>query len=166
MEVILSRRSVREYKNADVSEKLIKEILEAGMHAPSARNEQPWHFLVVNDRNILKKIMEFHPYATMLAQAPAAILVLGGLETTPDEGYAVIDCAAATQNMLLAIHDKGLGAVWLGIYPRAERITGMRKLFSLPANVLPVSLIALGYPLEEKAQEARFNQARIHYNKW
>lgn len=166
LDTILGRRSIRKYTNQPVSEQLIKEILEAGMQAPSARNEQPWHFIVIDDRKIINKIPEFHPYADMLKEAPLAIIVCGDVNLTVDEGYAVIDCSSATENILLAIHAKGLGGVWLGIYPRKERIAGIRELLSLPDHILPVSLISLGYPAEQKPFENRYDELKIHHNKW
>ena len=166
LKAIMTRRSIRKYTKEVVPDELIKEVLAAGMSAPSARNEQPWHFVVLSDRNIINRIMDFHPYAVMLKETPLAILVCGDLKVTPDEGYVVVDCSAATENILLAAHALNLGAVWLGIYPRPERITGMRKLLTLPEHILPVALIALGYPAETKPCEDRYNDSVIHYNKW
>jgi len=149
-----------------VPEEVIKELLEAAMQAPSARNEQPWHFVVIKEREILDAIPKFHPYSQMLREAPLAILVCGDCQLAKDIGYIVQDCAAATQNILLAVHSKGLGAVWLGIYPRAERIAGIRQLLNIPEHIIPISLIAIGYPAEAKPPERRYNATRIHNNRW
>lgn len=166
MDAILTRRSIRKYTNQSIPDKLLKEIIEAAMSAPSAKNEQPWHFIIIRDKVLFNKIMEFHPYAEMLKEAPLAILVCSDVTLAFNKEYAVIDSCAATQNLLLAAHAKGLGAVWLGIYPREERITGMKKLLSLPEDILPISLIPMGYPAEQKPRENRYNQSRIHYDKW
>lgn len=165
-EAIMSRRSIRKYTSQTVSEQDTKELLMAAMNAPSARNDQPWHFIVINDRKVLDEITKFHPYAPMLKEAPLAILVCGDLGIDPTEGYNVVNCSAATQNLLLAAHAKGLGAVWLGIYPRQERIAGIKKLFALPDNILPVSLVSIGWPAETKPKEIRYKQDRVRHNKW
>lgn len=166
MEAILTRRSIRKYTKQSVSEEVIRKLLEAAMSAPSARNTQPWHFVVINDRAILDEIPKLHPYSQMLKEAPLAILVCGDLKLQNNEGYIVQDCSAATQNLLLAAHSEGLGAVWLGIYPREERISGIRKLLNIPSYILPISLISLGHPAEKKERENRYQESRVHYNRW
>lgn len=165
-DAILTRRSIRKFKSNAIPEELIEKILRAGMQAPSARNKQPWHFVVVRDREMLNKISDVHPYAYMLKEAPVGIVICGdsNIETTID--YIVQDCSAATQNMLLAAHDFGLGAVWLGIYPREQRVNALRELLDIPQNIIPISMIAVGYPDEEKSYEDRFKPERIHYEKW
>lgn len=166
IECILTRRSIRKYKKEPIPPEMIKELLTGAMAAPSARNEQPWHFIVITERSILDQIPKIHPYAQMVKEAPLAILVSGDLHLVNHEGYLVEDCSAATQNLLLSAHAKGLGAVWLGIYPREERIKEFKKLFSLPENIIPVSLVAIGYPAEKKKPENRYQESRVHYNSW
>ena len=117
MDAILTRRSIRHYTAQPVAEELITGFLKAAMAAPSAGNEQPWEFVVLTERTILDRIPSFHPYAAMLREAPAAILVCGDLAREKHEGYWVQDCSAATENILIAVNEKGLGAVWLGIFP-------------------------------------------------
>ena len=136
------------------------------MQAPSARNFQPWQFIVTTERNILDKIPKVHPYAEMMYQATLAILVCGDLNLEKSVEYCAVNCSAATQNILLAAHDCGLGAVWLGVYPREERIAGLKKLFNIPDDIIPISLIACGYPDEEFESEDRFKRERIHKNHW
>lgn len=164
MQAIFGRRSIRKYTSQNVSEEMIEELLKAGMAAPSANNEQPWHFVIIRDRNILDEIPKFHPYSKMLHEAPVAILVCGDEKRC--ERYWVQDCSAATENILIAIAAKGLGGVWLGIYPREERIMDMRELLGLPKEVTPLSLIALGYPAERKGPADRFDPARVHHDRW
>ncbi|MCX7797224.1 MAG: nitroreductase family protein [Melioribacter sp.] len=166
LQAILTRRSIRKFENKEIAEELIIKLLEAAMYAPSARNTQPWHFVVINDRKKLDEIPRLHPYADMCYDAPLAIMVCGDLNLEPLEGYIAINCAAATQNLLLAAHDLGLGAVWLGVYPRKERMEKLSKFFGLPSNIIPVSLVAIGYPAENKEKPERFNPERIHYNSW
>ena len=163
---ILKRRSIRQYSGKPVNKSDIELLLKSGMYAPSARNQQPWHFIVITDRTVLNRIMEIHPYAGMLAAAELAILVCGDTDLELSKGYWSVDCAAATQNILLAAHSMGMGAVWLGVYPREERQTGLRELFDLPGHIQPFSLISVGYPAEEKAFPDRFKEERIHHNQW
>ena len=166
LKAISTRRSIRKFLSQQVSEDLIESILQAGMQAPSARNYQPWQFIVTTEREILDKIPKVHPYAEMMYQATLAILVCGDLKLEKSIEYCALNCAAATQNMLLAAHDLGLGAVWLGVYPREERMAGLKNLFILPDHIIPISLISCGYPAEDIAPEDRFKPQRIHQNQW
>jgi len=166
METILSRRSIRKYTSREVTDAQIEQLLKAAMAAPSAGNEQPWEFVVMKDRTILITIPKFHPYALMLNEASAAILVCGDLQREKFSGYWVQDCSAATENMLLAAVALGLGAVWLGIYPVEERVRGMRKLLNIPETIVPFSLVSIGYPAEQKEPAGRFDASRIHYDTW
>lgn len=166
MEAILFRRSIRKYTSQPVSQEVIKELLQAAMSAPSAGNEQPWHFIVIDDRQILNEIPKYHPYSKMLKEAPVAILVAGDVNLEKYKGFWVQDCSAATQNILIAAQVKGLGAVWLGIYPLEDRVKAIRQLLGIPENVIPLSLVSIGYPAEQKPPANRFNPARIHYNRW
>lgn len=166
IDCLLNRRSIRKYKDKIVSKEIIDIILEAAMYAPSARNLQPWHFVVIAKKEMLNKLSEVHPYAKMLKEAPMAILVCGDQSIDENVGYLAQNCAAATQNILLAAHDLGLGSVWLGVYPREPRIQAMKELFNLPEHVLPISLIAIGYPDEEKPRPERFIPERVHYEGW
>jgi len=166
MEKILSRKSVRQYSSKPVPREVINEILHAAMSAPSAGNERPWHFLVLTDRALLDEIPKFHPYSAMLKQAGVAVLVCGDTTLEKHKGCWVLDCAAATENMLLAVHAKGLGAVWCGIYPTEERVQTLRKLLNVPEHIVPFSLIPIGFPAEEKKAGDRFDSSRVHENRW
>jgi nitroreductase len=166
MDTILTRRSIRKYKKKTISDEILQKLLQAAFSAPSAGNQQPWHFVILDDRKILNVIHTFHPSARMITEADKAILVCGDLNLEKFKGYWMIDCAAAAENILLAAHSLGLGACWLGIYPRDGRVAGMRKLLQLPINIIPFALISLGYPAEIKAKEERYNKTRIHQNKW
>jgi nitroreductase len=165
-EAIHTRRSIREYQDKPISEELIVEILKAAMAAPSARNQQPWEFVVITDPDVRKKIPAVCQFAQMVVHAPLAILVCGNLQRETAQGYWVIDCSAAIQNMLLATHALGLGAVWTGVYPREERMDGLTELFNLPEHVLPHSLVVFGYPAQQPPQQDRFKAERIHTNRW
>jgi len=147
LEAIFTRRSIRAYTSEPVSEEDLKVILEAAMNAPSASNRQPWHFIVV-----------------MLAQAPLAIVVCG--DTKVSSSYWQQDCSAATENILLAARALGLGTVWLGVYPREDRVRGISRLFQLPAHVKPLAVIAVGHPAEEKGRVDRWQEEKVHRNRW
>jgi len=166
MEAILSRRSIRKYTKEIIPDNIIKELLEAAMSAPSAVNEQPWHFIVIKARQILDEIPKIHPYSIMLRDAPVAILVCGDLQRQRAPGFWVQDCSAATQNILIAVQAKGLGAVWLGIYPREDRAREFQKLLGIPDHVIPFSLVSIGYPAEQKPPANRYDESRIHYDRW
>lgn len=166
IEAILTRRSVRKYTNKTISEKIIKELIETGFSAPSAGDQQPWHFIIIDDRKLLDKIPEFHPHAKMLLDCQKAILICGDLNLEIHNGFWMLDCSAATENILIAARAKGLGACWLGVYPRDGRISGFRKMLKIPKNVIPFSLISLGYPAVEQSKIVRYNSTRIHRNKW
>jgi len=166
LDSIFTRRSIRVYRPDRIPEEMITTLLKSAMSAPSAKNTQPWHFIIINDRKLLDKIVEFHPYASMLDSAPMAIAICGDLQIEPSREYVAVDCSAATENILLAAHSLGLGGVWLGIYPKKERMDELTELLSLPEYIMPVSLIALGYPAEEREPEDRYTPAKIHKNKW
>jgi len=134
LEAIKTRRSIRKFKPQPVSRQMVKELLEAAMFAPSAGNEQPWQFIVVDERKILDDIPRI--------------------------------CSAAVQNLLLAEHDMGLGAVWAGVYPLKDRVEGFRRLFSLPEGITPFALVPLGYPDQRPAPQERYGEERVHYNGW
>lgn len=166
MDSLLTRRSIRKFKNIPVPPKMVHEILRAGTAAPSAGDEQPWHFIIIDDRKLLEAITQFHPHAAMLKESPMAILACADLNLEKHKDYWVQDLSAATENMLIAANDLGLGSVWLGVYPREDRVKGFRDLFSLPENIVPFSLLPVGYADEKKAPADRFRRERIHQNKW
>lgn len=166
MDAVFDRRSIRFYTADPVDDETVTDLLRAAMAAPSAGNEQPWQFVVINDPAVLKRIPEVHPYARMVPAAPVAVLVCADLERERHKGFWVQDCAAATENLLIAVQDKGLGAVWLGVYPRTERVEGLRKLLNIPEHIVPFALVPLGHPAEHKPRSDRFDPDRIHYNAW
>lgn len=166
MEAILGRRSIRKYSEKAVPEDLVHELLTAAMAAPSAGNQQPWQFIVIDERRLLNAITEFHPYADALKQAPIAITVCGDMTLQKWEGFWVQDCSAAIENLLVAAHAKGLGTVWLGVHPIGDRASGLRNLLRLPDTIVPLAVIALGYPAEHKEPANRYDSSRIHRNGW
>jgi nitroreductase len=164
MESILSRRSIRKYTVETISEDSVTELLKAAMSAPSAHNGQPWSFVVITERKILDAVPGFHPYAAMLKSAPLAVAVCG--DSKMDPLFWEQDCSAATENMLLAAHALGLGAVWLAIHPYKERTQPIRQMLSLPENIVPLCLVSIGHPDEQKPPAQRYDTARVHHNSW
>lgn len=149
-----------------MSDEELAGLLKAAMAAPSAGNQQSWHFVVIRDREMLARVPEVHPYAEMVPSAAAAIVVCGDSALARHPGYWVQDCAAATQNILVAARAMGLGAVWLGIHPREDRVEGIRGLLEIPDQIVPVSMIPVGHPAEEKPPAERYDETKIHHDRW
>lgn len=168
MSCIFTRKSVRNFTQEGVNDEILLELVRAGMAAPSARNLQPWAFIIVTERKVLDLLAERLPYAKMLFEAPAAIIVCGDLSKAGDspEGYWVQDCSAATQNILLAAEALGLGAVWTGVYPRNDRIAIVKEVLRLPESVTPLNVIPVGYPKGEHHPKDKFNETNIHWQGW
>lgn len=162
---ILTRRSVRQFTNQIVSDDIIEKLLNAAMHAPSAMNKQPWHFVVIKDKTLIDSIATVHPYAKMCMQANLVIIPCVD-QTIAHDNYGILDVAAATQNILLAVRDFNLGAVWCGIYPNPERIQKIRNLCNLPETVIPLCIIPIGYTTIKQLEANRFRADRVHYDKW
>ncbi len=165
---IMSRRSIRDYTSHPVPEDLVRLLVEAGMCAPSAFNERSSEFIVINDRKILDEIFQLNTKALQIKKATVAIMICGNTakEKFPGKGYWQLDGSVAAENILLAAHAVGLGAVWTAIYPYEERMAAVKKLLDLPENVQPLCIIPIGYPAEKKFRENRFDPARFHQNKW
>ncbi len=164
---IQKRRSIRQYKKgAAVSDAQVETLLRAAMSAPSAGNEQAWAFVVVRGREKLDGIMQVHPYASMLKTATLAIVVCGDPARDKHAGMWVQDCSAATQNLLLAAANTGLGTCWCGAHPRPEREADLRKLLGIPDSIVPFAVIAVGVPAEEKGPADYYDPARVHKEAW
>jgi nitroreductase len=163
LQAILSRRSIRHFEDKPVPAEVVQNLLKAAMCAPSACDMQPWHFVVLTERAILDEIPKFHPHAAMLPEAKVAIVVCGEPDTSR---HWQQDCAAAAENILLAAHAQGLGAVWLGVYPRDARVNGVRALLKLPEKEMPLCIVAAGYPAEQIPASERYSEAKVHRNGW
>lgn len=159
---ILARRSIRKYTDAPVSPEDVRRLLEAAMAAPSANNECPWHFCVVTERAILDQLANEHPYGKMLYQAPLCIVVCA----EPVSDYWVQDCAAATQNILLAATELGLGSVWCGVHPNSDREHRVTDILGMPEHISPFCLIAIGHPAEYKKPRTQYQEERVHWEHW
>ncbi len=166
MDSVLARRSIRKYKKQKIEDDKIKKILEAGMSAPSSGNEQPWHFIVVDDKSLLEDLSKVSIYAGMLKNADIGIIICGDLGLERHKGFWVQDCSAATENVLIEIQELGLGGVWLGIYPLEDRVKAIQEIFKLPDNIIPFSIIPVGYPDEKKETPSRYNPNKVRYNRW
>ena len=164
LDLILARRSIRRYTGEPVSEGAERQILEAAMAAPSARNLKPWHFIVVRERERLDRLAEAHPFAAMLREASLCIAVLCDPEINGD--YWVLDGSAATENILLAATALGLGSCWLGVHPRAERKAALREILRVPESMEILSLVALGHPAETKEPRSQFDAERVRRETW
>ena len=166
LRAIYQRRSVRHYTADEITDSQVDELIRAAMYAPSSGNAQPWHFIVIRDRAILDEITTFHPYAHMLITATVAVLVCADLTLEKFVGRWMLDCSAAAQNLLLAAHGSGLGAVWVSLYPEVDRMAKVAELVQLPEHVQPVCLIPVGVPAEPKRAVDRFKPERIHHDRW
>ncbi len=162
---IFTRRSIRRFLGKPVESEKLDRILKAGMQAPSAHNGQPWEFLVITEQNIKDAVSKMSPWAGMVAKAPVTIIVLGNIDT-PNARWIQQDLSACTQNILLQIAEEGLGGCWMGFYPDEERVKKCSEYFNLPKNIIPFSLIALGYSDDENRYVDRSNISKIHFNKY
>lgn len=166
IEAIMGRRSIRNYTDQPVTDEQLDVVLRAAMAAPSAGNQQSWRFIVVRDADRREALSQATPYAGMMARAPVGIVVCGDTREPKHPGYWVQDCSAAIQNLLVAAHAKGLGAVWIGCHPVEERVENVRRICGVPEGVMPMSMIALGHPAEEKPPAERFDPAWVYSERW
>lgn len=166
-QTILSRTSVRAYTGQKVEKDKIEKLLRAAMAAPTAVNKQPWHFVVIEDKHVLEQIAEEIPTAKMAARAPLAITVCGDMEKALDgEGrdFWIQDASAATENLLLAAHAMGLGAVWTGVYPIKDKVDATRALLKLPETIIPLGTIVIGYPKKTPQPKDKWKPENVSYN--
>jgi len=163
---LFTRRSIRAFRPDPVDADSLKLVLESAMYAPSAGDQEPWHFLVIQDKATLTHIAASHPFAAFASQAPLAILVCADTRELPYPAFWPMEAAAATQNLMLAAHALGLGSIWIGIHPRPDREAFIKQLVELPTGVEPFALIPLGHPAETPEQPVRWNESRIHSEKW
>lgn len=145
-----------------VSSEDIGYILEAAMAAPSAKNQQPWEFYVIQNREVLKKLGESSPFSGPAGNAPVAI-VSAYREDCELPEFAHIDMSIAMENLWLAADEIGLGGVWLGVAPREDRMKEVEEIVGIPEGQRAFGIFAMGYPAEERTQQDRFDQSRIHY---
>lgn len=169
LDAISTRTSIRAYQDRPVGADTVELLLRAAMSAPSARNRQPWAFIVVDDKDLLRQLADSLPYAQSAAAAPIAVVVCGvltELQGATNAGWWVQDAAAASENLLLAAHAVGLGAVWTGVYSYEDRVRAVRNVLGLPRHVVPLNVIPIGYPAENPAPKQKWDPAKVRRNGW
>lgn len=165
---IMTRTSVRNYKETKVPDDVVEKLLKAGMAAPTAMNKQPWQFVVVTEQKTREAIAKEDQYIRS-KEAPLVIIACGDLSKEgegKDKEFWIQDVSAATENILLAAHAEGLGAVWCGIYPMEDRVKAISELLGLPKNVIPLSAICIGYPTADHQPKDKWNPEAVHYEKY
>lgn len=163
MKEIFTRTSVRSFEDKPVEKEKINQLLKAAFASPSAKNQQPWEFFVVTNKDALQKLSKVHQYATPAAKAPAAIVIAYKKEGLPVQEKAQIDCAIATENIWLACEELGLGGVMLGIAPDAERMKLTAEAINLPDDLEAFTIFPFGYPAKKHEQQDRWDDAKIHF---
>lgn len=167
MDFIYQRRSIRSYLDKEVDKEDLILLLKAAMAAPTTANNQPWEFVVVNDKGMmdnLRKSLFFGPY-----NAPAAIVVCGNMDfafSEPSRDYWIQDCSAATENILLAAAGLGLGTVWIGLHPLPSKIKPVRKILNIPEYVIPLGVVYVGYAAEIKEPRTQYNEKVVYWQKY
>lgn len=169
LEAIQTRASIRKFTGEKISTEQINTLLRCAMSAPSAMNKQPWAFVVVTDDALLRKMGEAFPFCRCDNGAACAFVMCGDLhKALPGEGqgFWINDVSAATENLLLAAHAMGLGAVWTGVYPSSERTLEVQAMLGLPEHIIPMCIVPVGVPDEKTAVKQKFKEENIHYNRW
>lgn len=170
LENIFARKSVRSYTDQPVSREQLDTLVRAAMAAPSGRDMRPWKFVVVDDAAVMDSLSRQLPYAKMLQEAAAAIVVCGDMSIVDKSGNPSVnwqfDCSAATQNLLLAAEAMGLGAVWTGVHPYEDRLAAVKRALILPEHIIPLNVIPIGYPKGEALPKDKYAAENIHYNGW
>jgi nitroreductase len=169
LKTIFSRKSVRSYKDEPISKEKLEMIIKAGMAAPTAVDKRPWEFIVITDKKVLNQLADSLPYSKMASSAAAAIVVGGDVRKQwggMESDYWIMDCSAATENILLAAESMGLGAVWTAVYPEDARIRSVREILGIPFYIVPLNLIPLGTPAGTEKPKDKYNPRQVHWNKW
>ncbi len=167
IENIMTRTSIRKFKQQPVEAEKVETMLRAAMAAPTAMNKQPWHFVVVDDKNVLNALAGPGRRGDMLRNAPLAIVVCGNMEKAPEgqgRDFWIQDASAATENLLLAAHALGLGAVWTGLYPIIERAGQVNQVLGMPETIIPLCTVVIGYPDEQPAPKDKWKPENVSYN--
>lgn len=172
LECIFTRTSVRQFQpDRSISRDTVETLLRAAMSAPTAVNKQPWAFVAVDNRQELDSLSASLPYARMLKEASLAIVTCADLSKSIDgedfqRGFWIQDVSAATENLLLAAHALGLGAVWTGVYPDAERVKAVQQRLGMPEHIIPLAVVPIGYPTGTQTPKDKWNTENIHFNRW
>ena len=165
MNVIFTRTSIRQFEEKEVEQEKIEKLLQAAFASPTAKNQQPWEFYVVTNKDILQKLSQVTPFATPAANAPAAFVICYRTENLRVPEKVEIDCAIATENIWLECEELGLGGVMLGIAPDAERMKAVADVMNLPENLAAFTIFPFGYPKNKKSQKDRYDENKVHFVK-
>lgn len=165
LKALMTRRSIRAWTADAVPEETRKTILEAAMNAPSAADARPWHFVTMDDPDVIGRFTTLGG-TEMLEHATFMVLVCGEAAREIYPGFWPQDCSCAAQNMQLAAHDLGIGCVWIAVYPLEERVEFCRRVLGVPPEITPFALLAMGHPAESHEPEYRYDRVRIHHNRW
>ena len=166
MSVIFKRQSIRRFTDEKVSDELIENLLKAGMQAPSACNQQPWEFIVVSDESDKLEISKMHQFAKPAEKASHLIITLGNLDECKFDMMIEQDLGACNENILLQATHEGLGAVWLGFYPIEDRSLKLKEYLNIPDNCIPFSVICVGYPAHESNVKLRYDESKVHFDRY
>lgn len=169
LETIMTRTSVRQFTDEAVKPCCVEKMLRAAMAAPTAVNKQPWHFVVVDDQQTLSRLADEGRRGDMLRKAPLAIVVCGDMGKAMEgkgQEYWIQDCSAATENLLLAAHAMGLGAVWTGQYPMTDRYPRTQQVLSLPESIVPLCIVIVGHPAEQPQPKDKWKADNVSYNSY
>ena len=166
MDILLTEMKIGSFSDQPVCPETVRKLVKAAMAASSVGDQRPWHFVVVTDQATRERMADIHPFGHMLSQAPLALLVCGDPTLQKHAGYWVQDCAAAMENLLIEARALGLGAVWLRIYPVEGRVQTFRKLLDMPLHVIPFAVTPVGYAAEKSEPKCRYNESRVHFDRW
>lgn len=166
MTAITTRTSIRKFTDQEIDDDTINTILYSGFCAPSAKNKRPWHFIVIRDKKTLFEISDICSNYKVIGQSACCVIVSGDKVVQGMNDFLIEDCSASIQNMLLAIHGLGLGGVWCGIHSGSKENKHINEIIELPVKIIPIGMIAIGYPAEENENYDRFDKSKVHYEKW
>lgn len=166
MSIINKRQSIRIFNEKEVENEKIKSILESAMAAPSSKNKQPWQFIILDNKEIINDFSNAHNNWKVLKSANKVIIVCLDLNCDEREKHGLMACSASTQNILLKCEELNLGSVWLGLYPDDIRLNYTIEKLNIPNNIIPISLVAIGYYDNVKKRERKFDTNKIHFNQW
>lgn len=166
LEVIKNRRAIRTYTDKEVEKEKILEVLKSAMQAPSSKNSSPWEFVVVDNKEILLELSKSHHKSVQIKDAKVCIVVTGNKERFLKPGKWIHDLGACTQNILLECTNQGLASCWVGVHPKRKVMDKVRQTLNLPENLVPYSMVAIGYSNEENKFIDKFDEKKIHRNKF
>lgn len=167
IECIYKIRSVRKYCDKPIDDEILLTLIKAATAAPTACNSRPWEYIIITDKEVkseIKKKMYFAQY-----EAPAMIVTCGNMKLAmsgPVKNFWIQDCSAAIENILLAATSMGLGSLWVGLYPVESSIRPLYKILDLPEEVIPLGIVYLGYPAEEKESRTQFDEKHVYWQKY